>query len=136
MLQISAYHHNKEDGYKVELLILQYSLDEKVPKHYQYMCQYVGNTLCQYFPTDYTYEFAPPNSGTGKLIKLWFRVYLYEWIWDSINLLLYKLGQFPDSCKQILITNLLTKEWIKNCAQPELIERYFTKVGCSMYATR
>ena len=46
MCQISADNHTKEDGYKYELLILQYNLDGKVQKQYQEMFQDGANTIC------------------------------------------------------------------------------------------
>ena len=77
MHQISADHHTKYSGPKEDLLILQYNLDSKVQKQYQYMCQDRTNTLCWYFPTDYRDDLDPPESGR-KQIKFWFGVYLYE----------------------------------------------------------
>ena len=38
-----------------------------------------------YCPTEYTYYLAPPYAGTGKKIMFWYGVYLYDWIWDSVN---------------------------------------------------
>ena len=78
MLQISAYYNTKEYGPKEELIILQYKLDGKVHKQYQYMCQGVNNTLFWYFPTEYTYYLDPSDAGAGNKIKFCFKVYLYE----------------------------------------------------------
>ena len=42
------------------------------------------------------------------------------------------MGQFPTSRKRILITHLMTKTWIQAFSQTDSLERYLTKVGCSM----
>ena len=86
MRQIITYHHTKEYGPKENIITLQYKLDGKLHKQYQYMCQYGANNLFWYLPTEYTYELYPPDAGTGKQIKFWFGVYLYDWSWDSRNL--------------------------------------------------
>ena len=88
-----------------------------------------------YLPTEYTYDLAPPDAGTGNKIKFLFGVYLYEWIWDSINFKLCELGQLPDYRNRILTTHLLTKDWMKTCSQPEYLDIYFTKARCSMSYT-
>ena len=69
MHQIIAYKNTKEYGTKDELLILQYNLDGKVHKKCQYICQGGDNTLCSYFPTEYTYYLDPPDSGAGNKMK-------------------------------------------------------------------
>ena len=86
MCQISADNHTKEDGSKEDIIVLQYNLDGKVHKQYQYMCKDVANTLCWFYPTEYTDDLDPPNAGTGNQIKFWFVVYLYECLWGSGNL--------------------------------------------------
>ena len=72
--------------FQLELLILQYNLDGKVYKQYQYMYQEGANNLCWYWPTDYTDDLVTPETGAGNHIKFWFGVYTYDWIWDSNNL--------------------------------------------------
>ena len=67
MLQISSYHHTKQDGSKQDPIILQYNLDSKVQKHYQYMCKDGYNTICWYFPTNYTDYLAPLDAGARKI---------------------------------------------------------------------
>ena len=47
------------------------------------MCHYGDNTIFWYLPTEYSFDLAPTYAVTGKKIKFWFRVYLYEWLWDS-----------------------------------------------------
>ena len=129
MHQISSDNHTKQYGSKENPLMLQYNLDGKVQKQYQYMCQDGANTLFWYLPTEYKDDLDSPDSGGVNQIKLWFEVYLYEWFWDSIKLQLWQLGRFPASHKQILITHLLTKAWIQVWSHPECLDRYFTKVG-------
>ena len=46
MRQISSDHHDKENGPKEELSILQDNMDDQVQKKYQGMYQEVYNTLC------------------------------------------------------------------------------------------
>ena len=82
MFQISADNYTKEDGSKEELLILKYNLDGKVHKQYQDICQDGTTNLFWYLTTEYTGDLAPTDAGTGKYIKFWFGVYLYEWLWD------------------------------------------------------
>ena len=77
MHQINADHNTKYNGSKEGIIILQYKMYGKVQKKYQYMYQYVANTLCWYFPTYYRDDLAPPESGRNQ-INFWFRVYLYE----------------------------------------------------------
>ena len=45
------------------------------------------------------------------------------------------MGKLTDSRDKILINHLITKAHIKVCSQPNSIDRYFTNVGCSIYAT-
>ena len=77
------------------------------------MCKEGDNTLCWYYHPEYIDELDPPDAGAGNQIRFWFGVYLYEWIWEYGNVELWYLGLFPDSHKQILITNLLIKAWRK-----------------------
>ena len=49
------------------------------------MCQKGYNTLCSYYHPEYTYDLDSPESGAGNQIKLWFGVYLDEWLWDYGN---------------------------------------------------
>ena len=86
MCQISADNHTKEDLPKEELLKLQYNLDGKVQKQYQYMCHYGDNTIFWYLPTEYTFDLAPTYAVTGNQIKFWFVFYIYEQIWHPGNL--------------------------------------------------
>ena len=73
--QISAYHHTKEDGYKEELLILKYNLDDKSQKKYQYMYQEVNNTLFWNCHPEYTEDLYPPDTGVVNQIRFWFGVH-------------------------------------------------------------
>ena len=99
------------------------------------MCQYGGYTLCFYFPTYYSDYLASPDAVAGNKINFWFIVYLYESVWGSGNLGIWQLGKFPASCKQTLITHILTKVWIQVCSQPNSLEKYFAKVGFGMSDT-
>ena len=53
------------------------------------------DTLCCYWNPEYKYDLDPPDAGAGNQIRLWFGVYLYEWIWDYGNVDLWNLGLFP-----------------------------------------
>ena len=56
------------------------------------MCQEGDNTIFWYDHPKYTDD--PTDSGTGKQIRFWFGCYLYEWLWDYVNMNLWYLGLF------------------------------------------
>ena len=89
--QISAYHHTKEDGSKEELSNLQDNLYYQVKKKYQYMFKEGLKTLCWYYHPEYTDDLYPPDAGSVNHIRLWFVVYLDEWLWDYGNVELWYL---------------------------------------------
>ena len=66
------------------------------------MYQEGDNKMCWCCLTDYTDYLAPTDAGAGKKIKFWFRIYLYNGVWDS-------LGRLSYSHNQIFITHLITK---------------------------
>ena len=96
MRHINRYHHTKEDGPKEELSILQDNLDDQVQKKYQDMCQEGYSILCWYYHPEYTYDLDHPESGAGNQIRIWFGVYLYEWLWDYVNTEQWYLSLLPD----------------------------------------
>ena len=46
------------------------------------------------------------------------------------------MGQLHASRKKILTNKIPTKAWIQVCSNTDSIDRYLTKVGCVMSATR
>ena len=49
------------------------------------MCEEVDNNFCWCYHSGYIDDLYPPDIGAGNQIRLWFRVYLYEWLWGYDN---------------------------------------------------